>query len=94
MQHFTIYGNPVVHSKSPQMHNAGFRYLHINANYTKTLIKNENELKTHFITNHIRGANITVPHKEVAFKEADIVKGLANKIIPSVYFTPQCSKKI
>ncbi len=80
MQHFTIYGNPVVHSKSPQMHNAGFRYLHINANYTKTLIKNENELKTHFITNHIRGANITVPHKEVAFKEADIVKGLANKI--------------
>jgi len=80
MQNFTIYGNPVIHSKSPQMHNAGFRHIHLDANYSKTLIENEKELKENFTKHHIKGANITVPHKEIAFKEADEVKGLAKKI--------------
>ncbi|MGK0255873.1 MAG: shikimate dehydrogenase [Arcobacteraceae bacterium] len=80
MQNFTIYGNPVVHSKSPQMQNAGFRHIHIEAKYTKTLIENENDLKDNFIQNNIKGANITVPHKVIAFKEADRVEGLAKKI--------------
>ena len=80
MQNFTIFGNPVVHSKSPQMHNAGFRHIHMEANYGKTLIENENDLKNNFIQNNIKGANITVPHKEVAFKDADKVEGLAKKI--------------
>ena len=80
MQNFTIYGNPVVHSKSPQMHNSGFRQIHFDGYYNKTLIENENELKENFIKKNIKGANITVPHKEVAFKSADIVEGLAKKI--------------
>ena len=80
MKNFTIYGNPVIHSKSPQMHNAGFRHIHIESNYNKTLIEEGKDLKTNFIQNNIKGANITVPHKEVAFKEADEVIGLAKKI--------------
>jgi len=80
MKKFTIYGNPVIHSKSPQMHNAGFRHIHINANYDKTLIEDGNTLKNHFIDEEISGANITVPHKEIAFKSADKVKGIAKRI--------------
>jgi len=80
MQNFTIFGNPVIHSKSPQMHNAGFRHIHVEANYNKTLIENEKDLKDNFIQNNIKGANITVPHKEIAFKEADQVVGIAKKI--------------
>lgn len=80
MKKFTIYGNPVAHSKSPQMHNAGFRQIHCNANYDKTLIENGQDLKNSFLHNNITGANITVPHKEIAFEDADIVKGIAKKI--------------
>ena len=80
MKNFTIYGNPVIHSKSPQMHNSGFRHLHIDGLYNKTLIEDDAELKNNFLENNIQGANITVPHKEKAFKEADQVKGLAKKI--------------
>jgi len=80
MKNFTIYGNPVVHSKSPQMQNAGFRHIHVEAHYNKTLIEDGKDLKEDFIKNNIQGANITVPHKEIAFKEADEVVGLAKKI--------------
>jgi len=80
MKNFTIYGNPVVHSKSPQMHNAGFRQIHFDGHYDKTLIENGEDLKKSFLKHKIKGANITVPHKEVAFKDADHVNGLAKKI--------------
>jgi len=80
MKNFTIYGNPVVHSKSPQMHNAGFRQIHFEGHYDKTLIEDGNKLKENFLDRKIIGANITVPHKEIAFKNADKVKGIAKKI--------------
>ena len=77
---FTIYGNPVEHSKSPQMHNAGFDYLNFDGKYTKTYLENGTKLKDTFLNNNMRGANITVPHKENAFKLADEVRGMAQKI--------------
>ena len=80
MKNFTIYGNPVVHSKSPQMHNAGFRQIHFEGHYDKTLIEDGNKLRENFLDRKIIGANITVPHKEIAFKNADKVKGIAKKI--------------
>jgi len=80
MKNFTIYGNPVVHSKSPQMHNAGFRQIHFEGHYDKTLIEDGNTLKENFLDKKIIGANITIPHKEIAFKNADKVKGIAKKI--------------
>jgi len=80
MKDFTIYGNPVAHSKSPQMHNRGFAHLHFNGHYNKTQIENPEDLTKHFLTKNVSGANITVPHKEVAFKNADLVEGIAQKI--------------
>jgi len=77
---YTIYGNPVVHSKSPQMHNAGFKLLNIDASYSKTLLEDGSKIKEEFLSNNISGANITVPHKEAAFTNADIVDEFALQI--------------
>ena len=77
---FTIFGNPVSHSKSPQMHNAGFKTLNIDAVYDKTHLEDGTTIKNVFLNNNIQGANITVPHKEDAFKNADEIVGLANEI--------------
>jgi shikimate dehydrogenase len=80
MKQYTIYGNPIEHSKSPQMHNAGFNFLNIDSNYSKTLLKDGNNIKNEFLKNNISGANITVPFKVNAFKNADILDEFALKI--------------
>jgi len=80
MKKFTIFGNPVKHSKSPQMQNSGFKHIGLEANYTKTKLEDGDTIKELFLKNNFDGANITVPHKELAFKHADEVIGLANQI--------------
>lgn len=79
MHKYTIFGNPVSHSKSPQMQNAGFKYLGLKHTYNKTLIKDEN-IKKVFLDLGLSGANITVPHKETAFELADEIVGTARTI--------------
>ena len=80
MFHFTIFGNPVVHSKSPQMHNAGFSHIHFDGIYDKTHLEDGSTIKQIFLEKHLKGANITVPHKEDAYQKADEVRGIAQKI--------------
>lgn len=80
MEHFTIFGNPVEHSKSPQMHNAGFSYIQFDGVYDKTHLEDGSTIKQVFLNKHLKGANITVPHKEDAFKNADEIRGSASKI--------------
>ena len=77
---FVIFGNPVAHSKSPQMQNAGFENLKYNAIYEKHHLEDGSTIKETFLQNGYEGANITVPHKEFAFSNADEVRGLAKKI--------------
>eukprot|EP01156_Anaeramoeba_ignava_P003033 Anaeramoba_ignava/a220499_32.p2 GENE.a220499_32~~a220499_32.p2 ORF type:complete len:269 (+),score=4.96 a220499_32:673-1479(+) len=80
MKNFTIFGNPVEHSKSPQMQNAGLKYINYNGVYCKTLLEDGSTIKDLFLSKKLKGANITVPHKEEAFKNADEVMGLAKQI--------------
>lgn len=80
MKTFAIFGNPVEHSKSPQMHNAGFKHLNLDAQYIKHQLLDGASIKEVFLSNHYSGANITVPHKEYAFENADEVRGLAKDI--------------
>jgi shikimate dehydrogenase len=77
---FTIFGDPVSHSKSPQMHNYTFKKLGIDACYTRTHLKDGERLKTTFLALKLQGANITVPHKEAAFKACDILDDFARKV--------------
>ena len=72
---FSIFGNPVSHSRSPLMHNSVFKNLNYSACYTRTRLLDGDKLKETFFTLGLSGANITVPHKEVAFKACDEVRG-------------------
>ena len=77
---FVIFGNPVNHSKSPLMHNYFFKKFNIDECYGRYLLKNGEEIIKKFKELNIKGANVTVPHKEWAFKLADEVRGIAKEI--------------
>ncbi len=80
MKKFTIFGNPVSHSKSPLMHNAGFGAIGFDGEYSKTHLENGDDIKKVFLEGEFCGANITVPHKEYAYRYADILDPLAKEI--------------
>ena len=77
---YTIFGNPVKHSKSPNMQNAGLKEIGVDGLYDKTHLTDGEQIKQTFLDKELTGANITVPHKEIAFRQADEVRGLAQKI--------------
>ncbi len=80
MQLFSIFGNPVSHSRSPLMHNAVFKNLHYDACYTRTHLEDGTKLKETFFALGLSGANVTVPHKEAAFNACDEVRGFAKTV--------------
>ena len=81
MKLFTIFGNPVSHSKSPRMYNKCFKFYKMNNYcYTRTLLENGEDIIKVFKKLKIQGASVTVPHKEWAYKLADEVRGIAKEI--------------
>lgn len=76
---FTIFGDPVEHSISPKMHTYAIEGLELEATYTKTLLQEACRLRDEFI-NNFDGANVTVPHKEVAYQMCDEIRGIAKEI--------------
>lgn len=94
MKKFTIFGNPVSHSKSPQMHNAGFKAIGFDGEYSKTHLENGDDIKRVFLDGGFSGANITVPHKEYAYKYADSLDPLAQKIGAVNTFILENNRKI
>ena len=80
MKLFTIFGNPVSHSKSPLMHNLAFNGLGYDGVYTRYQLKDGSQLKKKFLELNISGANITVPHKESAFEACDELDEFAKKV--------------
>jgi len=77
---FTIFGNPVSHSKSPLMHNLSFQGLGYSGCYTRYRLEDGSQLRNKFFELNITGANITVPHKEEAFKACDQLDEFAQKV--------------
>lgn len=80
MKIFTIFGDPVSHSRSPLMHNHVFKVLNIDACYTRSQLTDGSKLREVFFAKSLDGANITVPHKEAAFEACDEIRGLAKQI--------------
>ncbi len=80
MKLFTIFGNPVSHSRSPLMHNCVFKALGIDACYTRTHLEDGSRLREMFFAKGLSGANVTVPHKETAYEQCDEVRGIAATI--------------
>lgn len=80
MKIFTIFGDPVSHSRSPLMHNRVFKTLSIQSCYTRTHLADGSKLRDVFFDKALSGANITVPHKEAAYAQCDEVRGIAQEI--------------
>ncbi len=80
MKLFAIFGDPVSHSKSPLMHNCVFSNLNYPACYTRIHLQDGTQLRQKFLSLQLSGANITVPHKEEAFRACDEVRGFAKEV--------------
>ncbi len=80
MKLFAVFGDPVIHSRSPLMHNSVFKHLNYNACYTRVHLTEGSKLKETFFALGLSGANITVPHKEAAYEACDEVRGFAKKV--------------
>lgn len=62
------------------MHNLAFKALGYSGCYNRYLLEDGSKLKESFLALGLKGANITVPHKEEAFKACDEVDDFALKV--------------
>lgn len=83
---YGVAGHPVRHSLSPRLHNAAFAKSRINAvylafdiepNYFKALLRTAPSLG-------IKGLNVTIPHKEAAFKGVNYVPSALDRKIGAI----------
>ena len=71
---FTVIGNPVSHSLSPEIHKEFARQQGINIQYKMIEPESEDHFETHtqsFFSKKGYGANVTIPFKELAFNFAN-----------------------
>ncbi len=61
---FAVFGNPILHSKSPQLFNSVFSKSHVDAYYTRIRVEKSEDVIRTIKTLNIIGANITTPFKE------------------------------
>lgn len=73
MPSFAVFGNPIAHSKSPQIHALFAEQTGINHIYGTVQAPHDTfeECLRSFFAKGAHGANITIPFKERAFAEAD-----------------------
>ncbi|CAN5302485.1 shikimate dehydrogenase [soil metagenome] len=72
---FALLGDPVAHSKSPVMHSAAFRALHLPHRYDAIRCR-EDELGGYVDAlrrGELAGLNVTVPHKRAILRHADLI---------------------
>jgi shikimate dehydrogenase len=75
-----LIGDPIEHSFSPLIHNAGYEALGINYAYVSFRVKDIKRAIEGIRGLGIRGASITIPHKTTAIKYLDQVDPLAEEI--------------
>jgi shikimate dehydrogenase len=91
VQRAGLIGDPVSHSRSPQMHNAAFSHLGIDARYElwETAADEIGGRIESLRAEEILGANVTVPHKQRVLLHCDRLTdtarrvGAVNTIIPN-----------
>lgn len=77
---YGVVGNPVMHSLSPVMHNAGFAHCGINAAYVPLEAKHTDDFVQFARTMRLRGASITAPFKVAMMDRVDHVDALASEV--------------
>ncbi|PHR66650.1 shikimate dehydrogenase [Pseudidiomarina marina] len=90
---FTVFGNPVAHSLSPQIHQAFAQQIGVELNYTRSLTSASgfSRAVAKFFRSGGAGANVTVPFKQQAFELVTYVTtraqlaGAVNTLVPLGY---------
>jgi 3-dehydroquinate dehydratase/shikimate dehydrogenase len=77
---YGVVGNPVMHSLSPVMHNAGFRCLGIDAVYLPLLAADAADFLTFARGLGLSGVSITAPFKVALMSAADELDPLAQRV--------------
>ena len=77
---FAVFGNPVVHSLSPVMHNAAFAATGCNAIYAAIRVKDIRPAMAGMRALGLKGASVTLPHKESVLACLDFIDPVARRI--------------
>ena len=77
---YGVIGNPVGHSLSPHLQNAGFAARRINAVYLPFLVERLQDFLDSMVPMGIRGFSVTIPHKERILNHLDACDPLARAI--------------
>ncbi|MDD2550037.1 MAG: shikimate dehydrogenase [Bacteroidales bacterium] len=77
---YAVFGNPILHSKSPQLFNSAFSAFGINALYTRIRPQSAKDLIDIIKSMPISGANISAPYKRDVLNLVDVVAIDAEKI--------------
>jgi len=77
---YGVVGNPVMHSLSPVMHNAGFAQRGLNAAYVPLEAKHTDDFVQFARAMRLRGASITAPFKVAMMDRVDHVDALASEV--------------
>lgn len=77
---FAVFGNPVVHSLSPVMHNAAFAATGFNGVYAAIRVKDIRLAAAGMRSLGLKGASITLPHKEAVMACLDYIDPTARRI--------------
>jgi shikimate dehydrogenase len=79
-----VIGDPIAHSLSPQIHNAGYKALGISSAYIfltcRVLPRELGSFIRRAHTAGVRGISVTIPHKTTVMKYLDFVDSTADKI--------------
>jgi 3-dehydroquinate dehydratase/shikimate dehydrogenase len=77
---YAVVGNPIVHSRSPVMHNAGFAALGLNAAYVPLEARDAEDFVRFARATGLRGASITTPFKVSLLPYVDEIEPLAQRV--------------
>lgn len=77
---YAVVGNPVGHSLSPAMHNAGFAARRMNAIYVPFLVRALTDFLDSIEPLRVRGFSVTLPHKERILRHLEGCDPLAARI--------------
>ena len=77
---YGIIGNPVAHSLSPAMHNAAFAARRMNRVYVAFPVTEVREALSGIKALGIKGASVTIPHKQAVIPHLDHIDPVAEKI--------------
>lgn len=81
MEKYTVFGNPVAHSRSPQIHLAFAAQRNRVLDYERTLVPHGGlaDAVSGFFARGGKGANVTLPFKEEAFVLCEVASGRATQ---------------